>query len=273
MNEWTLADELALQPVNLSRVALLCAQAIEYPNLDISRYMAALNDLAKATRPYVPGSDPIHIRGVLLAEFLFSRDQFCGNRQNYGDPRNSFLNDVLDRKLGIPITLSIVYLEIARRLNIPAFGIGLPGHFIVGVPEDGETWYLDPFNGGGRLSVNECARLVELTTGYQGPFQHHWLTPSDPGAITARLLNNLRSLYAQDQQWDEALNVIQLLRMVQPDVAEHYRDLGLIHYRRGSTIMAARYLEAYLQQAPDAEDAQTIRDGIADALDDWARLN
>jgi regulator of sirC expression with transglutaminase-like and TPR domain len=166
-----------------------------------------------------------------------------------------------------------LYLDIASRLNIPAQGIGLPGHFIVGVVEGGVTWYLDPFNGGGRLSVNECARLVEVTTGYQGPFQYHWLTPSDPGSITARLLNNLRANYAQEQQWDRALAVIELLRIVQPDVPEHLRDLGLIHYRKGSTVMAAYYLDSYLQQAPDASDAQTIRDGVAETLDDWARRN
>jgi regulator of sirC expression with transglutaminase-like and TPR domain len=273
MNEWTLADELALQPINLSRVALLCAQSIAYPKLDIARYMAMLQEIAEAARPYVPDNDPTHVRGVLLAEYLFSRERFSGNRRRYNDPRNSFLNDVLERKVGIPITLSILYLDISERFDIPAQGIGLPGHFIVGVTEEGETWYLDPFNGGGRLSINECARLVEVTTGYQGPFQYHWLTPSDPGAITARMLNNLRSAYAQEQQWDQALAVIELLRMVQPDVPEHLRDLGLIHYRKGSTIMAAHYLDSYLQQVPDARDAQTIRDGIAETLDEWARRN
>lgn len=273
MNEWTIADELALQPVNLSRVALLCAQAIEYTDLDVSACMAQMADLAAAARPYLPDDDPVLVRGVLLAEFLFSRDMFAGNRQAYDDPRNSFLNEVLARKTGIPISLSILYLEVARRLAVPAYGVGLPGHFIVGVRGEGETWYLDPFNGGGRLSLNECARLVEHTTGNKGPFQHHWLMPSDPGTITARLLNNLRSVYAQREQWDKALVVIDLLRLVQPDVPEHFRDLGLVHYRNGSTIMAARYLEAYLQQAPDAKDAQMIRDGIADKIDEWARLN
>ena len=112
-----------------------------------------------------------------------------------------------------------------------------------------------------------------MTTGYNGPFQAHWLTPSDPGAITARLLNNLRAIYAQQKQWEKAIRVIELLRMVQPDVPEHYRDLGLIHYRKGSTILAARFLEVYLQESPEADDAQTIREGIANTLDDWARLN
>ena len=273
MSEWTLADELALQPVNLARAALLCAQAVAYPELQIARYMEGFGDLAAAARPYIPDSDPVLVRGVLLAEFLFGRAGLSGNRQAYGDVRNSFLNDVLDRKLGIPITLSIVYLDVARRLNIPAHGVGLPGHFIVGVTEDQDTWYLDPFNGGGRLSLNECARLVEYTTGYRGPFQHHWLAPTDPGVIIVRLLNNLRSGFAKEQQWDKALLVIELLQLVQPDVPEHYRDLGLIHFRTGSTIMAARCLQTYLKLAPEAGDAQTIREGIADTLDGWARLN
>jgi regulator of sirC expression with transglutaminase-like and TPR domain len=273
MNEWTVADELALQPVVLSRAALLCAQSIAYPDLDIARTMSQLADLAAAAVPYVPDSDPILYRGVLLAEFLFGRQAYSGNRQEYGDPRNSFLNEVVDRKLGIPITLSLLYLDIASQLNIPAHGVGLPGHFIVAVNGGDERWYLDPFNGGGRLSLNECTRLVEMTTGYEGPFQAHWLSPSDPGAIIARMLHNLRAIYAHNKQWVEAVTVIELLRLVQPDVAEHYRDLGLIHYRRGSTIKAARYLEAYLQQAPEAEDAQTIRQGMADTLDDWVRLN
>lgn len=273
MSEWTLADELSLQPVSLSRVALICAQTIEYPELDIAQAMATLKRLAEMARPYVPEGDPILVRGVLLAEFLFSRYLFSGNRQNYNDPRNSFLNDVLARRVGIPITLSILYLDVAHRLGIPAHGVGLPGHFIVGVTDDANTWYLDPFNGGGRLSLNECARLVEMTTGYIGPFQHHWLAPSDAGAITARLLNNLRANYARQKQWQKAVAVIELLRLVQPDIPEHYRDLGLIHYRMGSTIKAAQYLEAYLQQSPHAEDAQTIREGVAEALEDWARLN
>jgi len=273
MSEWTLADELAMQTVSLSRAALLCARAIEYPALNIAQYMNKLGELAEAARPFIPQQDSPLIRGVLLAEFLFSRDGFAGNRREYSDPRNSFLNDVLDRRVGIPITLSILYLEVADRLDIPAHGIGMPGHFIVGVEGEGETWYLDPFHRGGRLSISECARLVEMTTGYKGPFQQHWLAPSDTGLIIARLLNNLRSLYAAQKQWERAIAVIELLRMVQPDVPEHYRDLGLIHYRKGSTILAARYLEAYLQQVPEAEDAKTIREGIADTLDDWVRSN
>jgi regulator of sirC expression with transglutaminase-like and TPR domain len=257
----------------LARVALLCAQAVAYPDLDVNRYVAELNRLAQEAGGFVPNVDAGHVRGLLLAEYLFGRVPFRGNRQEYADPRNSFLNDVLERRLGIPITLSILYLDIARRLEIPAYGVGLPGHFIVGVRGAQEPWYLDPYNGGGRLSLNECVRLVAFTTGYEGPFRSQWLDPTGPHEITIRMLNNLRAIYAQQEKWAEALRVIAQLRLVQPDVPEHLRDLGLIHYRMGSTRLSARYLEAYLQQVPDAGDAHTIREGIASTLDDWARLN
>lgn len=273
MKEWTIADELALEPVNLARVALLCAQAVAYPDLQINQYMGQVNQLAQEARGYVPAVDAGHVRGLLLAEYLFGRVPFRGNREEYADPRNSFLNDVLDRRLGIPITLSVLYLEVARRMDIPAYGVGLPGHFVVGVPGPQEPWYLDPFNGGDRLSLNECARLVAITTGYEGPFRVQWLDPTSPLDLTVRMLNNLRAIYAQQEEWLQALRVIEQLQIVQPDVPEHLRDLGLIHYRMGATRLSARYLEAYLQQVPDASDANTIRQGMAGTLDDWARLN
>lgn len=273
MYEWRVVDELALEQPNLARVALICARVIAYPDLDIAEQMRRLNALAEEARPFVPADAPPLHRGTHLAEFLFGRYGFLGNREAYYDPRNSFLNEVLRHRLGIPITLSILYVEVSRQLDIPAFGVGLPGHFIVGVAGERETWYLDPFHGGGRLSSAECARLVERTTGYDGPFQTKWLAPVVPAAITARLLNNLRAQYARLEQWDYAIKVMDLLRQVQPDVPEHFRDLGLIHYRRGSTNMAARYLDAYLRQAPDAKDAQMIRRGVADTLDEWARQN
>jgi regulator of sirC expression with transglutaminase-like and TPR domain len=273
MKDWTIADELSIVPANMARVALMIAQAIQYPSLDINHYLDELAGLALEAERYVPADDPPHFRSLLLAETLFHRFSFTGNRENYGDPRNSFVNDVLESRRGIPITLSILFLEIARRMKIPAYGIGMPGHFIVGVSAGSETWYLDPFDGGGRLSLNECARLVQITTGYSGPFQSQWLAPADARAIAVRLLNNLRAIYAQGSEWESALRVINLLRMVQPDAPEHYRDMGLIYYRRGATIKAARYLDAYLRQVPDAEDADTIREGIANAIDLWARLN
>jgi regulator of sirC expression with transglutaminase-like and TPR domain len=273
MAPWTLADELALAPPNVARGALLCAQAVAYPRLDIEETLARLADLALAAQSRVPRTDPPLQRGLLLADYLFKEAGFRGDQDTYSDPRSSFLNDVLARKLGLPITLSILYVDIAGRLEIPAYGVGLPGHFIVGLDDGRERWYLDPFHGGERLSVDDCALLVESTTGYGGPFQSAWLEPLPAADILARLLNNLRVGYVRREQWPQAIAVIEQLRLIQPELPEHLRDLGLIHYHGRTPHLAAHYLEAYLQMLPDAPDAEAIRKGIAGVLDEWVRLN
>jgi regulator of sirC expression with transglutaminase-like and TPR domain len=208
-----------------------------------------------------------------LSHFLFQMKGFRGHTEDYGDPRNSFLNDVLDRRLGIPITLSVLYLEVAGRLDVPAYGIGLPGHFIVGVHNDSEDLWLDPFFGGRSLTLADCADLLRLSINYEGPIEAAWFVPAAPRTILARMLNNLRVTYVQRRMWREAIAVIQQLRYIQPDVAEHLRDLGLVHYRQRSLPQAAHYLNAYLEQAPQAEDAQHIREGVKAILDEWAAMN
>jgi regulator of sirC expression with transglutaminase-like and TPR domain len=273
MHEWSFADEIRLDPIRLPRAALYFARAIAYPELDINKWLVELKRLAKTARTYIRRGTGSLEKGTLLAEFLFQHCGYRGNSAQYMDPRNSFLNEVLDRRLGIPITLSAVYVAVARGLDIAAAGVGLPGHFIVRLSEDSESWYLDPFHGGRRLSETECAQLVELSTGYTGAFEPRWLDPTPPLEILARMLNNLRAAYVSSEQWDKAALTIEHLRMVQPASPEHIRDLGLVHYRKDSPRLAAQYLDHYLQQAPQAGDAETIRSGVSEALDRWARQN
>ncbi len=273
MQEWTFADEIRLVNINVVRAAIYFAREIVYPDLDTSHYLGKLNQLTTAAHKRL-GDEPSRLRqGTLLAELLFGVDGLRGNLDDYSDPRNSYLNDVLDRRLGIPISLSVIYVEIAQRLHIPAFGVGMPGHYIVGVREGSQTWYLDPFYGGGRLSINDCARLVRSATGYTGSFQPRWLEPDLPRNTLARMLSNLRVSYVQRKIWSKAALVIERLRLLQPDVPEHVRDLGLVYYRSHKPRLAAHYLELYLQAAPDASDAKAIREGIAATLDEWTRLN
>ncbi len=274
MQEWTFADELRLSRLNVARAALHFAQEIAYPDLDIPNVLQHINNLTIAAGDLVAVENSRLRQGVLLAEFLFNPNTgLRGNADDYNDPRNSYLNEVLLRRLGIPISLSVIYIEIAQRLHIPAYGISLPGHFIVGIEDGGQKWFLDPFHGGGRISVADCAHLVRTNTSYSGPFDEKWLLPASESDILARMLTNLRVIYVQHSLWDMAIAVIERLRLVQPQVPEHVRDLGLVHYRKRSLRLAATYLDAYLRAAPDASDADAIRNGMRELLNDWTRLN
>ena len=273
MHKWTLQDELRLTPINLSRAALCFARDIAYPGLNIGYYLDLLTGLAESARALIFKTDPLAIQAELLASFLFKELGFRGNQADYADWRNSFLNEVLDRRLGIPITLSAIYLEIARQLDIPAEGVSLPGHFIVSVWDGERTHYFDPFHGGGRLSVNDCALLVQHTTGYHGPFQVAWLSATNPRDILIRMLNNLRIHTLQRERWLDAAKVMICLIAVQADFPEHLRDLGLLYYRLGEFPRASHYLDEYLRRQPNAPDAELLRQTVDKTLTQWASLN
>ncbi len=273
MGQWLFRDELQLLEINVPRAALQLARAIAYPQLNVADYMGKLHELSDEAADYVAVSAPMPEQAEQLSAYLFHRRGFQGNRTAYSDPRNSFLNEVIDRGLGIPITLSIVYLAVAEHLGIPAYGIGLPGHFIVGIRTEGADRWLDPFHEGRWLNLSDCADLIRLSSGYAGPIEASWFSPVKGRLILTRLLSNLRANYVSTGSWPQAAEAIQLLRLTQPQEPEHLRDLGLVYYHQRRLPQAAHYLNAYLQRAPDALDAQVIRDGIKPVLDEWAPMN
>lgn len=265
--------EIARSPIDLPRAALIFAQEIAYPDLDIARYLERLDQLADSLRSTVSPAGPQAAQAQVLAEALFDRLGFQGNQQNYSDPRNSYLNEVLERRSGIPISLAVIYLAVAERLDIPAAGVGLPGHFIVKIPAEVGPGFIDPFHGGRHLTLEDCVRLVEQTVGYSGPLQDEWLQPVSARTILTRMLNNLRGIYLQEQAWQLAQATVEHLQVLQPELAELQRDLGLIHHRSGSLRLAAFHYERYLQAAPDAPDAATIQVYMKSAVQQMARLN
>jgi regulator of sirC expression with transglutaminase-like and TPR domain len=273
MKKTTFADELQAPEINLPRAALCYAREIAYPELDVDHYLNRLGELAENAAERLSVSDSFFFRAATLADFLFQDGCFTGNAGDYHDPRNSYLNEVLERKLGIPITLSVVYLAVADRLELPAFGVGLPGHFIVGVREGRETVFLDPFHGGRSLTRADCARLVEKTTGYSGSFHSGWLEPVTPAHILVRMLNNLRLVYVNSEAWSQARAVIERLRLLQPEAPGHLRDMGLLYYHAGDMRRAAHYLEKYLLHAPDSPDAKAIRHHFQKVLNRWVQAN
>lgn len=265
--------EIAKSPIDITRAALIFAQEIAYPKLEIARYLERLDQLATSVWTNVSAFQTPSAQAKALAETLFDRLGFQGNQQNYTDPRNSYLNEVLDRRLGIPISLSVIYISIANRLDIPAAGIGLPGHFIVKVPAENGPGFIDPFHSGRQLTLDDCVRLVEQTVGYSGPLQDEWLEPVPAQAILTRMLNNLRGIYLQEQTWHLAQATVEHLQILQPDLIELQRDLGVIHHRSGSLRQAAYHYERYLQAAPDAPDAESIQIYMNAAVQRMARLN
>ncbi len=255
-------DELNRPTINIPRAALCMARSIAFPILDVDYYVDRLNQLAHAALPYVSESNSFSARVDALSDFLFSKMQFRGNREDYHDPQNSYLNCVLDRKLGIPISLGAIYIAIAQLLGMRAYGIGLPGHFIVGLYDEGRQILVDPYNAGVRLSLADCARLVHQSSGFQAVFQPKWLTPIAPDELLARMLTNLCNAYIEREDWRSAIPVIQHLLIIQPEVDYHLRDLGYLYLYNGSLRLSAQFLEEYLGRSPEAADFENVRSSL-----------
>jgi regulator of sirC expression with transglutaminase-like and TPR domain len=259
-----------LSPV---RAGLLLARECAYPTLQPSDYLTQLDELAGEARPRLAARATDTARAAALAEYLFQAEGFRGNRADYSDPRNSYLNEMLERRLGLPITLSVIFLEVARQLDLAAAGVGMPGHFIVSVlGEDGPV-YLDPFNTGQELSLAECAALAQRAMGRAAGFDPAWLKPTPQRDIVARMLNNLRSFYVSVEDWPLAIRVLERLRTLQPAVSSHVRDLGVLHYRNGAIRRASELLNEYLVRSPAAADVDAVRQGRDRLWEELARLN
>jgi len=273
LNQSSFKREVRQAEPDLARAALLYAREIAYPNLVPSHYIAQLDSWADTVQRRLSRTDTILTRVGHLADFMFGELHFKGNTLDYVDPRNSFLNEVMDRRLGLPITLSVVFMEIGQRLGLPVEGVGLPGHFIVGVQAEAGRYFFDPFNGGAEVTEDDAARLVHDSIGHTGVLREGWLDASPPRAILMRMLNNLRNTYIEQKAWAEAIAAVEHLSQLQPELPDHLRDLGLLHYRNQSPRRAFSLLEEYLTRAPDAQDADDIRARVAVMLDQYTKLN
>jgi regulator of sirC expression with transglutaminase-like and TPR domain len=207
--------------IDLGRAALLIAH-IEHPGLPVDRYLATLDRLARASTAD-RAADPAR-RLDRLREFLFAEQGFRGNLEDYYDPRNSCLNDVLDRRLGIPITLALVVIEVGRRVGLEIDGIGLPGHFVVQARVGGDAILLDPFAEGGRLTPAACAGLVERALGRPVTLRPEHFEPVSRRQFLARVLMNLKAAYGRRRAWARALAATERLLILDPTSAAEMRD-------------------------------------------------
>jgi regulator of sirC expression with transglutaminase-like and TPR domain len=241
--------------------AALAIAAEEYPALDPAAEMARLDALAaRVAQRLGDARPPIPVMQALKA--VLSGDVgFRGNEKDYYDPRNSFLNEVLDRRLGIPITLSIVTIEVARRVGLPLHGVAFPGHFLVkALPQPGlpGAVFIDAFNGWELLGAEECtARFRAVLHGRA--FDPSFLEAVDTRHILARMLHNLKRIYVERGDDVRALWVVDRLLLLQPGNLEERRDRGLVAARLGGTKAAVLDLEAYLDGHPRASDVDEVR--------------
>jgi regulator of sirC expression with transglutaminase-like and TPR domain len=269
-----LAEMLARpdEGVDLARAALLIA-CEEYPDLEPARYLGRLEQMAEAVRGRLLGTGSPADAVEALNAYLFAEEGFRGNEQDYYDPRNSFLNDVLDRRVGIPITLSTVYIEVARRAGVDAAGVGLPGHFIVRVSCPAGETLVDPYHRGLRLSAEDCQERLDRIYGGRLRVDAAMLAPCGRKSMLARLLRNLKAIYLKTADHERALRVLDLLLRMNPRSAEDLRDRGLLYAALECYGLAADDLQAHLERFPGAPDAPELRAKAAEFRGKAARVH
>lgn len=244
--------------IDLGETALLFAAA-EYPDLDLAHEAGLFDSLARAaSRGATNGDSPLGAANA-LSRFLFDDLGFSGNQQDYYDPRNSYVNEVLKRRLGIPITLSLVYMEVGRRIGVPMVGVGLPGHFLMRHAEE-PGLFVDAFHGGLLLSREECVQRFRDLTHPDEPWSDQYLAPIGKRDMLTRMLRNLKVAHLRRKDNERALFTATMLIRLRPDLAEERRDRGVVQSRLGRYEEAIEDLRGYLDQAPASADAEAVRE-------------
>src|SRR5947209_5218030 len=254
--------------IDLTQAALLIA-CIEYPDLDMAHYTAQLAELARRVRTLLALPDPdvlpqlpseIEPLAVIhaLNDVLFEQEQFHGNRTDYYNPANSFLNKVLEEHTGIPISLSVLYMEVGRRVGLHLDGIGLPYHFVVGCRSPKGYVYIDVFDGGTLLNEQQCRERIYRMRGGKIKIQAQWFEPVSHKQLLFRMLQNLKQIYLSNEAYTRVLAVCDRLLLLDPKLAVEWRDRGMVHLQLKRYGRALSDLKAYLELAPRAKDRDEI---------------
>src|SRR5690349_16792281 len=252
--------------IDLARACLRIAEDA-YPGLDVEGYIGEIDRLAKRLRARLAPDAAPEERVVALNEFLYDDLGFSGNANNYYDPRNSYLNEVLDRRTGIPITLSILYMEMGRRIDLEFQGVSFPGHFLVRLRVRGGMLVLDPFSGGTPQSEEELRERLKrvIPRGATGGIPvadlplDQFLEPASKRQILARVLRNLKGVYRETDKPERLLEVLNRMIIVAPEAAAELRDRGMVYQRLECWRPALKDLADYLEREPDASDIDEVR--------------
>lgn len=250
---------LARQPderIDLAVGALLISGE-ENPGLDLEAWIARLDRMGAEVRPRLAGARDELRRLELLTGYLYGEYGLHGNAEDYYDPRNSYLNEVLERRLGIPVTLAVVGIEVGRRAGVPLEGVGFPGHFLLRHARHPQI-LLDPFDAGRLLTLEDCEALLLRMSGGAAGFEPSFLYPVGPRQILVRMLTNLKGIHASRNQLDKAVAAIDRILLLTPGDAQQLRDRGLLHIRRGDLAAGIDDLESYLGQDGDVQEHDEI---------------
>jgi regulator of sirC expression with transglutaminase-like and TPR domain len=240
--------------------AALCIAWEDQGVANIAAALRELDGLAEAAQPRLPAGGTPRETVLALNRFLFGELGFRGNTWDYSDPANSFLDRVLATRAGLPITLSVVYMEVGWRLGLPVSGVALPGHFLARYAGDGEELFIDPFNRGRLWSRAECLTQISTFYGEAGPaIAAHVLQPPSHRAILARMLRNLKNLYLERSEFAAALAASERIVLLEPQQAADIRDRGMLRARLDQLNGALEDFERYARLAPHASDLQQIK--------------
>jgi len=262
------------EEIDLAEAALLIAKNA-YRDLDVPGYLARIGELAGKLSAQLPEDGTESSRIVALNRFLFEDQGFAPSVENYYDPRNSFLNEVLERRVGIPLSLSILYIEVGRRIGLPLQGVSFPGHFLVKCTLNEGVVIIDPYCGGITLSLQDLQQRLRETRGGEvsRAIVAAMLVAANKREILARMLRNLKGIYLDQRDYVRALSAIDWIIAIMPGEATEVRDRGLIYVKLECFRAALEDLEHYMQKAPDAADMDEIRSHVVELRMSAARLN
>jgi|SRR5579871_944524 len=263
---------VAREPVPLARGALLIAKE-EYPDLDVEHYLDRIAALAGQAGPIVAaGADTVE-RVQMLSNFLCGEQGFAGNREEYGDPRNSYLNEVIERRLGIPITLSVLYLEIGRRLGLNLYGVSFPAHFLVKAVDERGELIIDPFNGGAILGLEELNARLAQVYGRPVALDPALLRAVGGRHILARMLRNLKNIYLTAGDWRRTLAALDRILMLDPRAADELLERASLYERLECFKAALDDYQDFLERMSEHPGAERARESVMRLMAQVARIN
>lgn len=266
-------QEIEDEHIDLLRAALTFAR-IDNPQLDIEHYARRVDELAKRVANKTPDADDPPRMIAALNEVLFQEEVFRGNTVDYYDPRNSFLQNVLDRQMGIPISLALVYMEVAQRVGFPLFGVGMPGHFLLKHYDvDGRSMLIDVFERGSIVTEEDCRQKLKSIYSGQLTLQPEFLLPITRRQMLTRMLNNLRSVYISQRDFRRAVQVVDLILVIYPRSPEDVKQRAMLRHNLNDYRGAISDFEEYVMMSPDASDAEEIKQAALSLRRSMAMMN